>query len=30
MNFGATLANDDVASDNRLTAEFFHAEALAA
>ena len=26
---GAALANDDVACDDRLAAEFFHAEALA-
>jgi hypothetical protein len=25
----ATLANDDVAGDDQLTAEFFHAEAFA-
>jgi hypothetical protein len=30
MNFGAALANDDVASDNRLTAEFLHAETFTA
>ncbi len=30
MDFGATLADDDVTSDDNLAAEFFHAEALAA
>jgi hypothetical protein len=30
MHFGAALANDNVAGNDSLTAEFFHAEALAA
>jgi hypothetical protein len=30
MDLGAALADDDVSSDDSLTAEFFHAEAFAA
>lgn len=30
MHFGAALADDDVAGDDGLAAEFLHAEALAA
>ena len=30
MHFGATLTNDDIAGNDSLTSELFHAEALAA
>jgi hypothetical protein len=30
MNLGAALADDDVAGDHGLTAEFFHTESVAA
>jgi hypothetical protein len=30
MNFGAALADDDVAGDNDLSAKFFHSETIAA